>query len=215
MIRILLADDHTVLREALRAVLDREEDMQVVAEAGDCDNVLRLARECSPDVVVMDISMPGVNGIETTRRLLAESPAIKVLALSTHSERNIVQQMLDAGAAGYVVKSAAAAELRKGIRAVVEGRSYLCAETTALLVDSLRGRRSRTSREPQREALTRRERQVLSLLAEGRTSPEMADCLHISPSTVEVHRRNIMRKLELRNVAELTKYAIREGLTSG
>jgi DNA-binding NarL/FixJ family response regulator len=214
MIRILLADDHTVLREALRAVLDREEDMQVVAEAGDCDTALRLAKESRPHVVVMDISMPGVNGIETTRRLLADQPGIKVLALSTHSERSIVQQMLDAGAAGYVVKSAAAAELRKGIRAVVEGGSYLCAETTALLVDSLRGRRTK-SREPQREALTRRERQVLSLLAEGRTSPEMADCLHISPSTVEVHRRNIMRKLELRNVAELTKYAIREGLTSG
>ena len=210
-VRIMLVDDHTMVREALRVVLEQDSSMQVVAEVGDGDAALRLAAEMTPDVVVMDVALPGISGIETTRRLLTKYPKIKVLALSTHLDRRIVQQMLDVGARGYIVKSAAGAELKQGIRAVVQGRSYLCAEVGALLADSLRGRQT-SSRKTERHALSRRELQVATLLAEGRTAPEIGAELHISPSTVDVHRRNLMRKLEVHNVVELTKYAIRTGL---
>lgn len=208
MIRIMLVEDHTVVREALRGMLEKEPDMQVVAEAGDGESALRLFWEVAPEVVVMDVSMPGLDGIETTRRLLAGSPAIKVLALSTYRDRGIIQQILDAGAAGYVVKSAAGAELRRGIRAVVEGRSYLSSEAAEAVADGLR--RSQQGPDP---ALSRRERQVLALIVGGKTSSEIADSLHIAQSTVEVHRRNIMRKLQVHGTANLVKYAIREGLT--
>ena len=210
-VRIMLVDDHTMVREALRVVLEQDSSMQVVAEVGDGDAALRLAAEMTPDVVVMDVALPGISGIETTRRLLTKYPKIKVLALSTHLDRRIVQQMLDVGARGYIVKSAAGAELKQGIRAVVQGRSYLCAEVGALLADSLRGRQT-SSRKTERHALSRRELQVATLLAAGRTAPEIGAELHISPSTVDVHRRNLMRKLEVHNVVELTKYAIRTGL---
>ncbi len=209
MIRIMLVEDHTVVREALRSMLERESDMQVVAEAGDGESALRLAREVAPDLVVMDISMPGLDGIQTTQRLLVGNPAIKVLALSTYRDRRVIQQALDAGAAGYVVKSAAGAELRRGIRAVVEGRSYLCPEAAAAVADGLRGRKQTPE-----QALSRRERQVLALIVEGKTSSDIADSLRIAQSTVEVHRRNMMRKLQVHGIANLIKYAIREGLTS-
>jgi two-component system NarL family response regulator len=208
MIRIMLVEDHTVVREALRSMLEKEPDMRIVAEAGDGETALRLSGEIAPEVVVMDVSMPGLDGIETTRRLLAANPAIKVLALSTYRDRRIIQQILDCGAAGYVVKSAAGAELRRGIRAVVEGRSYLSSEAAEAVADGLR------SSQPGPElALSRRERQVLALIVGGKTSSDIADSLHIAQSTVEVHRRNIMRKLQVHGMANLIKYAIREGLT--
>lgn len=211
MIRIMLVDDHTMVREALRVVLEQDDSMRVVAEAGDGETALRMAEELAPDVVVMDVALPGQSGIETTRRLLARHPDIKVLALSTYLDRRIVQQMLDVGARGYIVKSAAGAQLKQGIHSVVRGRSYLCSEVGALVADSLRDRPV-PSGKGDRRALSRREVQVATLLAEGRTAPEIAAELHISPSTVDVHRRNLMRKLELHNVVELTKYAIRSGL---
>jgi len=209
MIRIMLVEDHTVVREALRGMLEKESDMQVVAEAGDGETALRLAREVAPEVVVMDVSMPGIDGIETTRRLLAGNPAVKVLALSTYRDRGIIQQIIDCGAAGYVVKSAAGAELRRGIRAVVEGRSYLSSEAAEAVADGLR----RSQQGPE-QALSRRERQVLALIVAGKTSSDIADSLDIAQSTVEVHRRNIMRKLQVHGMANLVKYAIREGLTA-
>lgn len=209
MIRIMLVEDHTVVREALRGMLEREADMQIVAEAGDGESALRLAREVAPEMVIMDISMPGLDGIQTTRRLLAGNPAIKVLALSTYRDRRVIQRILDAGAAGYVVKSAAGAELRRGIRAVVEGRGYLCPEAAAAVANGLR-----SQRQAHGQALSRRERQVLALIVEGKTSADIADSLRIAQSTVEVHRRNMMRKLEVHGIANLIKYAIREGLTS-
>ncbi|KAF0163310.1 MAG: LuxR family transcriptional regulator [Rhodocyclaceae bacterium] len=211
MIRIMLVDDHTMVREALRTVLEQDKGMQVVAEVGDGETALRMAEELLPDVVVMDVALPGQSGIETTRRLLAIHPEIKVLALSTYLDRRIVQQMLDAGARGYIVKSAAGAELKQGIRSVVEGRSYLCPQVTALVTDGLRSRRS-PSGDPDDQPLSRREIQVATLLAEGKSAPDIANELHISPSTVDVHRRNLMRKLKLHNVVDLTKYAIRTGL---
>ena len=211
MIRIMLVDDHTMVREALRVVLEQDESMQVVAEASDGETALRMAEEFAPDVVVMDVALPGQSGIETTRRLLARHPDIKVLALSTYLDRRIIQQMLDVGARGYVAKSAAGAELKQGIRSVFKGRSYLCAEVAALVADSLRNRPPPSGRSDNRP-LSRREVQVATLLAEGRTAPEIGAELHISSSTVDVHRRNLMRKLKLHNVVDLTKYAIRAGL---
>ena len=213
MIRIMLVDDHTMVREALRVVLEQDGGMTVVAEVGDGETALRMADELAPDVVIMDVAMPGLSGIETTRRLLADHPEIKVLALSTYLDRRIIQRMIDVGANGYMVKSAAGAELKQGIRSVIEGRSYLCAEVAALVTDSLRSRQSSPDKSDG-QVLSKRELQVVTLLAEGRSAPEIADELHISPSTVDVHRRNLMRKLEVHNVVELTKYAIRTGLVS-
>jgi len=208
-IRVMLVDDHKMLREALRGILERTTDIKLVAEADDGPAALMLARELAPDVVVMDIGLVGMSGIEATRRMLAENPAIKVLALSAFSDRGIVLQMLHAGARGYVVKSAGSEELLHGIRAVAQGETYLYAEAAAALVDSLRRPSLQGIRS---ETLGQREREVLRLVASGKTSAQIAETLHIAPGTVEVHRRNIMRKLDLHSVAELTRYAIREGL---
>jgi two-component system NarL family response regulator len=187
--------------------------MQVVAEASSGTTALRLADEFLPDVVIMDVAMPGLSGIETTQRLLAKHPDIKVLALSTYLDRRIVQQMFDAGASGYIVKSAAGTELEQGIKRVLEGHNHLCSEVSRLLADNMQCWPS-VSEGFGKRALSRREIQVATLLAEGKTAPVTAAELHISPSTVDVHRRNIMRKLELHNVVGITKYAIRMGLVS-
>lgn len=211
MIRVMLVDDHTMVREALQVVLEQDRGMEVVATVGDGATALRMAEELAPDVVVMDVAMPGMSGLETTRRLLARQPKVKVLALSTYLDRRIIQQMLDIGASGYIAKSAAGAELKRGIDSVMRGRTYLCAEVGALVADSLRNGRSQPTK-VEGKALSRRELQVATLLAEGRTAPEVAGELHISPSTVDVHRRNIMRKLDVHNVVDLAKYAIRTGL---
>lgn len=211
-IRVMLADDHKILREALKGILEREHDFALVGEANDGAEAIELARKLRPDIILMDIGMPVMGGIEAARELIAEQPEIKIIALSTYSDRRIVLQMLDAGARGYIVKSAGRDELLRGIRAVAHGRTYLCPDASAVLVDSVR---TKNPMEPfSGERLGKREREVLQLLAEGHTSPEIGKRLHIATSTVEVHRRNIMRKLELHSIAELTKYAIRNGLTS-
>lgn len=210
-IRLMLVDDHKILRDALRAVLEHEADIVLAAETDDGNEVIRLAHERKVDIVVMDIGLPQVSGIEITRRLLQEIPGIKVLGLSSFSDRRIILEMLDAGASGYVVKSAGQDELLRAIRALSQGRTYLCPEVSAVVINTMRGRKA--SDKPQGEQLGRREREVLKLLAEGQTSPEIAGALHIATSTVEVHRRNIMGKLDLHSVAELTKYAIRQGIT--
>lgn len=212
-IRVLLADDHKILREALRSVLDREPDISVVAEASDGEETLRAAVQAQPQLVVMDIGMPGMGGIEATEQLHARQPGVKVLALSTFFDRRIVLQMLEAGASGYVAKSAGADELLRGIRAVMAGSTYLSPEIAAVVVDSMRGRKSEAPERPL-EPLGRREREVLALLADGKTSAEIGQQLHIATSTVDVHRRNIMRKLDLHSVAELTRYAVRKGMVS-
>ena len=211
-IRVLLVDDHKILRDALRGVLEREQDITVVGEANDGAEGLKLASELRPDVALMDIGLPVLGGIDATRSLVAEHPEVKVVALSTFSDRRIVLQMLDAGARGYVVKSAGRDELLRAIRAVAYGRTYLCPDASAVLVESLRGKKQVDN--PAGDPIGRREREVLQLLADGLTSPEIGKRLHIATSTVEVHRRNLMRKLELHSIAELTKYAVRNGLTS-
>jgi len=211
-IRVLLVDDHTILRKALRLLLARESDIGVVADVNSGNEAIRVAGELELDVVVMDIGMPGSNGIETTRQLIAATPGVRVLALSTHLERHFVLQMLKAGASGYVAKSSDSEELLRAIRAVAQGRTYVSAEVASVMVDSMRQRAP--DQEFNGERLGRREREVLALIAEGKTSLEIAAQLHIAAGTVIAHRRNISRKLGLHSVAELTKYAIREGLTS-
>lgn len=211
--RILLADDHQLFREALRMMLENESTMEVVAETGDGLEVVKLARATRPDVVCMDIGLPGMNGIETTRRLIAACPEVKVIGLSAFYDQRYVVEMLDAGATGYVTKAAASAELLRAVKAVQLGQKYLCPDATAAVTPGLPGP------DGQQEAggaacLGARERQVLQLIAEGHTSPQISLRLHIAPSTVDVHRRNIMRKLDLHSVADLTRFAIRNGLTS-
>ncbi len=211
-IRVLLADDHTIFRMALRVLLEREPDIEIVADVDGGAQALRLAKELKPDVVMMDIAMPGMDGIDATRKLVAACPGVKVLALSTHLERHFIVQMLEAGASGYVVKSAEGEELLRGVRAVYHNETYVCAKVASVIIGLVR--HATSAPETNGERLGRREREVLGLLAEGKTSQEIASSLNIATSTVIAHRRNIIRKLGLHSVAELTKYAIREGLTS-
>lgn len=212
-VRVLLVDDHRMVRDGLRAILSREERIEVVGEAGDGREAIEAVRRDPPDVVVMDVGLPGMNGIEATRQIREEHPDVAVIALSTYSDRRYVENMLRAGARGYVLKKAAADELVRAVEAVRNGHCYTSPEVTSHVVESslrpeVGGRSSAYT------LLGRREREVLQLLAEGRTSPQIAALLSISARTVEAHRRNIMRKLDLRTIAELTKYAVREGLTS-
>lgn len=203
-IRLMLVDDHVVMREALRDSLLREERILVVAEAGDGKAALQMLPASLPDLVLTDIAMPGMDGVELTEHIGREFPSIRVLALSTYMERQFIQRMLDAGAAGYVSKSAGREELLQGIESVARGKSYLCQECAVLLA------RSPTQESPPR--LGHREVEILKMIAQGSSSSDIARQLFIATGTVEVHRRNILRKLDLHDVAGLTRYAIREGL---
>ena len=214
-LRILLADDHQIFRDALRALLEKEPDMEVVAETGNGLEIHRLASEHAADIVCMDINMPGMNGIEATRRVLAACPAAKVIALSAFPDHRYVQDMIVAGASGYVTKAEAGDELLRAIRAVRRNRLYLCPDVMGAVAGSLGGETENgAGGSHTANRLGARERQVLQLVAEGCSSTAIAERLHISPATVEVHRRNIMHKLDLHNVADLTRFAIRAGLIS-
>ncbi|MBI5257898.1 MAG: response regulator transcription factor [Burkholderiales bacterium] len=208
--RVLLTDDHRVLREALRLTLEREPDLAVVGEAGTAREALDLARITQPDVVVLDIGLPDLSGIEVATRLRQWQPAPRIVALSAHADKRFVAEMLRAGAEAYVTKSSAGSELVQAIRTVALGHSYLCPEVAGAMVSEVR-RQNGGEGPPQ---LGRREREVLRLVAEGLRTADIAERLHIAPATVEVHRRNIMRKLDLHSVAELTRHAIREGIVS-
>ncbi len=213
-LRIMLADDHKMFIESLRIMLEREPDIEVVGVANNGLDTFKLAKQLKPDIVCMDIGMPGMNGIETTRRLVSASPDIKIIALSALADQHYVIEMLEAGASGYVTKAEASDELLRAIRAIRQGRKYVCVEVAAALTDALISRNNDRGSSVTTPALGARERQVLQLIAEGNTSVQIAECLHIAPATVEVHRRNIMHKLNLHKVADLTKYAIRNGITS-
>ena len=210
-LRILLVDDHQMMREGLRAILEKVDGYSVVGEAGSGREAVRMVREISPDIVVMDVAMNDMNGIEATREIRANAPATQVVALSSYSDRRYVTAILDAGACAYVLKADAYGELQRAVEAASKRMKYLCAAVTSEVIESALQRGTNGS---VYELLAPREREVLQLLAEGLTSSEMAKRLSVSTSTVETHRRNIMRKLDVHNVAELTKYAIREGLTS-
>ncbi len=210
-IKIILADDHKIVRQGLRTMLESEADIEVIGEADDGRMAVRLARELSPQVIIMDVGMPDLNGIEATRQVLAESPGVKVIGLSMHCDRRFVMNMLKAGASGYLLKDSAFEELATAIRMVLGGKVYLSTEIANIVVkDYLQG----GGDESVFSVLTPREREVLQLMAEGKSSRQIADHLIISIKTVETHRMQIMHKLQIFSVAELTKYAIREGLSS-
>lgn len=211
--RILLVDDHELMREGLRSILEKENDIEVVGEAADGRSAVMLARKLEPDIVLMDVVMKDLNGIESTRQILAESPRVKVIALSSHADERYVQAILEAGASGYVLKANAYDNLRSAIDAVGRGKSYLSPEVTEAVIQASRGG-TELRADPLRAGLSPREKEVLQLLAEGLSSPEIGHRLFVATNTVETHRRNIMRKLDLHSVADLTKYAVREGLTS-
>ena len=212
-IKVLLGDDHRIMRQGLRALLEKEPDIEVIGEAEDGYSTIELARKLKPQVVVMDITMPNLNGIEATHQITKEIPGVKVLALSMHVDQRFVEEMLKAGATGYLPKDCASEELVCAIRTVLNNQTYL-SPTIADIV-----RRDYVRQGPKADTsvfsiLTLREREVLQLLAEGKTSKAIASHLDVSVKTIETHRQHIMEKLDFHSLAELTKYAIREGLTS-
>jgi DNA-binding NarL/FixJ family response regulator len=212
-IKILLTDDHAIIRQGLRSLLEKQPDIEVVAEAEDGRQAFELVRKLLPDIVVMDVSMPNLNGIEATRHIHREFPAVKVIALSMHSNRRFVGDMLKAGAAGYILKEGLFDELVQAIHAIENGDIYLSPRVTGVVVDDYVNRLSRTG-DSLLATLTSREREVLQLVAEGKSTKQIASDLHVSIKTIEANRRQIMDKLDIHSIAELTKYAIREGLTT-
>lgn len=212
-IKVLLADDHKIVIEGLRSLLEREPDMEVIAEAENGRAAVRFARELTPDVVLMDVAMPEMNGVEATRRIVGEIPGIKILALSMHSDKRFVMEALNAGAMGYLLKECAAEELIEAIRAVVTDDYYICKRITGIIVKEYI-KQLPVLQSPSSPTLTPREREILQLIAEGKSTKDIAFTMSVSISTVETFRRLIMKKLNLYSVAELTKYAVREGLTS-
>jgi DNA-binding NarL/FixJ family response regulator len=212
-IKILLADDHNLIREGLRALISEEPNMTVVAEAEDGRTAVQLAARLSPDVVIMDISMPGLNGIEATRQILSNSPAPKVIALSMHTERRMILEMLNAGASGYLLKDCAFGEVIRAIETVMSNCTHLSPRIADIIVKDYIHRIPRNDLSSL-TLLSPREREVLQLLAEGRRTQDIAATLHVSAKTVDTYRKLIMDKLGIHSIAELTKFAIREGLTS-
>jgi DNA-binding NarL/FixJ family response regulator len=212
-LRVLLADDHDIMREGLRSLLEQERGMEVMAEADTGREAVDLALELRPDVVIMDVGMPDLNGMEATRQITKEAAGVRVIGLSMHSDRRFVEGMLRAGASAYLLKDNAFEELAEAIRVVASGRTYLCPAVAGVVVESL-VRGTAADESSAFSLLTPREREVLQLLAEGKRTKQIASLLGVSVKTIETHRSRMMRKLEIDSVAELTKYAIREGLTS-
>ncbi|MBA4417055.1 MAG: DNA-binding response regulator [Syntrophus sp. (in: bacteria)] len=212
--KILLADDHKIIREGLRSLLEKQPDMEVIAEAQDGLTTVRLAQKLLPHVVIMDIGMPEMNGIDATRQIVAEKTHdVKVIALSMHSDRRFVLQMLKAGASGYLLKDSAFEELITAIHTVMMNQPYLSPKVMDVVVkEYLHGLAKNET--TVFTALTAREREVLQLLAEGKATKQIASVLNVSVKTIETHRQQLMEKLGIHSIAELTKYAIREGLTS-
>ena len=202
---IVLADDHDMIRAGIRSVLAKEPDVLVVAEADNGLAAVEAVERLAPHLAVLDITMPGLNGVSAARRILASATGTKVIALSMHVEAQFVTSMLDAGASGYLLKNSAARELVPAIRAVMRGENYLSAKAAEVVAAA--------ERRPNLVGLTEREREVLQLLAEGKSSKEIADALFLSTRTVETYRAQIMDKLDIRTVAGLTKFAVRHGLT--
>lgn len=211
--RLLLVDDHAVVREGLRAILALEADLEVVGEAREGRDAVDLARHTKPDVVIMDIAMGSLNGIDATRQVVRDIPTAKVVVLSMHADESFVLAALEAGAAAYVVKAARSEELIQAVRAVASNRRYLCSDVTGVVMN-LCVSGAAAPAETTFAQLTDREREVLQLVAEGHTSIAIAAKLHVSDKTVETHRHNLMHKLGLHTIADLTKCAIRHGLTS-
>lgn len=213
-VRMIIADDHLLMREGLKSLLEKEGRFSIVGEADDGRQTVQLVRECNPHLVVMDVSMPNLNGIEATRQILEENPKIKIVALSGHSNMVFVREILEAGASAYVLKTRAYEDLIRAVDEVIAGRKYLTPDIASGVVSEYVELASSSQKESAFVMLTPRERQVLQRLAEGQSTKEMADLLNVSVKTVETHRRNIMEKLDRHTVADLTKYAVSEGLTT-
>jgi len=211
-VRVLVAEDHAVVREGIRMILDAQEDVEVVGEACDGDEALRLARQLLPDVVVMDISMPRMNGVEATREIKRLYPDMQVLILTMHEEESYVFQLLRLGAAGYVLKRAAATDLVEGVRAASRGEAFLYPAVARSVVQDYLDRMRGGEGTGRYDGLTDREREILVLIAEGHTNAQIADRLFISVKTVQTHRAHIMEKLDLHDRSLLVRYAVRKGL---
>jgi DNA-binding NarL/FixJ family response regulator len=213
-IRILLADDHTIVRDGLRSLLEKQPDMTVVGEAADGRDSVRLAEELAPDVVVMDIAMPNMNGIEATRRIMASNPHRAVVILSMHQDESYVLRSLKAGARGYLLKDSLRSDVIDAIRTVSQGRSFLTRKVSRLMQEDYIRQMENRGIEDSYDLLTDREREILQLVAEGRTNKEVAGMLNISLTTVETHRTHILQKLDLHSIPELILYAVRKGIIS-
>ena len=213
-IRVLIADDHKIMLAGLRSLLEKQGDFEVVGEAENGRKAVQMAQEKSPDVVVMDVSMPDLNGIEATTQISESLPDTRVIALSMHSDKRFVMGMLRAGAAGYLLKDCASQELANAIVQVAGGKKYLSPEITGVVIDDFVQGTAAEEAGAAVSPLSAREREVLQLIAEGWSTKQIASHLYVSIKTIETHRRQIMKKLDLHTIADLTKYAVREGLTS-
>ena len=211
--KVLLVDDHKIMREGISALLRRYSEFEVVGQAADGRQALEMVSQLKPDIVIMDVGMPNLNGVDATRQLLSLNPHLKVMALSTHSDGSIVAKMIKAGASGYILKESAFDELIEGLNTLLDDRTFLCNKVSKVVfaeyVGLVTNPKTMTG-----DGLTNREREVLQLVAEGHTTKEIAEILKLSTKTIDSHREHIMEKLGIRNIAGLTKYAIREGLTS-
>ncbi len=213
MISVILVDDHVIMRDGLRNLLEEESDIEIIGEADNGRDAVKISIEKNPDIVVMDVAMQDMNGIEATRQIKKENPNIKIIVLSMHSERQIVVGIFRAGASGYLLKASTSIELVEAIRTVYRGRKYLSHKISDIVLQEISDIK-RDSEEIGVAILTNRESEILQLIAEGNSTKRIAEVLFISPKTVESHRANIMEKLDIHNLPELTKYAIRAGLTS-
>jgi len=213
-IRVLLADDHTLMRAGLRMVVDAQPDLTVIGEANDGREAVAMARELKPDIVVMDIGMPSLNGIEAARQIRAGLPETQIVMLSMHSDEGYILRALKAGAKAYLLKDSAEADLARAVRAAAAGKSFFSPAVGKVLLEDYMRKLERTGAEDSYELLSPREREILQLVAEGKSSKEVAHLLNLSTYTVETHRARIMQKLNLRGIPELILYAVRKGFIS-
>jgi len=213
-IRIALCDDHQIIREGLRSLLEKQSDMTVVGEGINGLDAIRIAREKKPEIMVLDIAMPELNGIAAARRITVDFPSIKILALSMHSDHHFVTEMLEAGASGYMLKDSAFAELTNAIRMIMAGGLFFSPRLAGSVLEAFSVKAKPSGKTHRKVELSERESEILQMISEGKSSKDITASLNISIKTVETHRQHIMRKLGVHNVAALTKYAIREGLTS-
>ncbi len=212
-LKVIIADDHMIVRDGLRSLLERQPDMEVVAEADNGRIALKLVEELSPDVVIMDIGMRELNGIDATRQIVKMSPGVKVLALSMYSDKRFIKGMLKAGASGYMLKDSAFKELIDAIRVIVENKIYISPSVANIITEDYL-KQSPESDGSTRSLLSSRELEVLQLLVEGMSTKQIASSLRLSIKTIESHRSRIMKKIDVNNIADLTRYAIREGIIS-
>jgi DNA-binding NarL/FixJ family response regulator len=211
-IRILLADDHTVVRQGLRKVLEERPDWEVVAEAGDGREAVRLAEQHKPDVAILDVSMPLLNGVEATRQIVRRAPTTRVLVLSMYADEAYVTQILQAGATGYLLKDSADVDLVQAVGEVAKGKSFFSPAIARVMLDDYVRQLADKGVTDRYESLSEREREIFQLIAEAKTNKEIASLLNVSPSTVETHRAHIMEKLDLHSAAEIVLYAVRRGV---